>query len=139
MISRRIRLCYRVSSGEIMLMKYYCISITEHFTAIFEPKWPKTGYWVRHAIPAYYWKKKKMEGNIFHFISHSKDTYCSNTGAQVSPWILLFCWGREDLVELFLFLAELSYKQHVIFILLNTAAQITLLFSKISNILDTRV
>lgn len=79
-----------------------------------------------------------MEENIFHFISHSKVIYRSNTGARVSPWMLFFCWGREDPVELFCFLAELSCKQHVISILLNTEAQITLLFSKISNILYTR-
>lgn len=48
-----------------MLMKYYCISVTEHFTAIFEPKWPKSVYWVRHVILSYQWKKNKWKKIYF--------------------------------------------------------------------------
>lgn len=46
---------------------------------------------------------------------------------------------REDFAELFLFLTDRSYKHHVTSTIPKTAAQITLLFSTIRNILDTRL
>lgn len=46
---------------------------------------------------------------------------------------------REDFAEWFHLLTDQSYKHHVTSTIPNTAAQITLLFSTIRNILDTRV
>lgn len=136
MIFKRITLCYRSEK-----CRNYADEILLHFSnrtlyCYFWTKMAKSGYWVRNAVPVYQWKKNKRQKTYFTSYPISKSF---NTEAQVIPWMLLFCWGREDLVELFLFLTGLSCKQHVISILLNSAAQITLLFSKISNILDTRV
>lgn len=139
MIFKRIRLCYRSEqwrnhADEILLhfsnRRLYCYFWTKMARkrilgqkrntslSVKKKKWKKI-YFISYPIP-----------KSFTTVIHT---------AQVSAWMLLFCWGREDLVELFLLLIELSCKQHVISIPLNTAAQITLLFSMISNILYTRV
>lgn len=98
-----------VSSGEIMLMKYYCISVTEHFTAIFEPKRPKVD--TVSEMQYQFISGRKINGRKYISLPIPFQSYLSNTGALVSPGMLLFCWGRKDLVQLFLFLTELSCKQ----------------------------
>lgn len=60
-----------------------------------------------------------MEEKTLHSIPHPKAIYRSNTEAPVSTRILSFWGGWEDLVELFLFLTDLSCKHHAISIFLS--------------------
>lgn len=82
---------------------------------------------------------RQITQNILNSACHSKAMYCSNTWALVSTREVRLMVVREELVELFLFLADKSCTYHATFIFLNTAAKITLHFGNTGNILDTRV
>lgn len=83
-----------MSSEGSILIKYYYISVTEHFTAIFKPKWPKMDNWseTQHQLSVV--QILKLKENILHSVSHSNAIYTTTR--------ILSFWGlREDLVELF--------------------------------------